>query len=114
MVGFVTDIPSIPLDKDGKEMVALGINMTKADFHVSMWELSDADMEGTNTWRIKPKLHMVLEMLEVQSKELGQPRGLWEKAPLPNLPWGRRVPTHIFLLHECHEQCRALVALGVV
>ena len=41
-------------------------------------ELSDADMEGTNTWRIKPKLHMVQEMLEFQSKELGNPRGFWE------------------------------------
>ena len=50
-------------------------------------ELSDeAEMEGTNTWRIKPKLHMVQEMLEFQSKELGNPRGFWEGAPLPNLP----------------------------
>ena len=85
MVDFMTHI--LGLDKDGKEMVALGINMTKVEFlHVSMWELSDADMEGTNTWRIKPKLHMVLEMLEFQSKELGNPRGFWEGAPLPNLP----------------------------
>ncbi len=32
MVGFMTHIPRIPLDKDGKEMVALGINMTKVEF----------------------------------------------------------------------------------
>ena len=39
-------------------------------------KLSDeADMEGTNTWRIKPKLHMFLELLECQSKEFVNPRG---------------------------------------
>ncbi len=38
----------------------------------------EANMEGSNTWRIKPKLHMVQEMLEFQSKELGNPRGFWE------------------------------------
>ena len=42
MVGFLTNIPRTPLDEDGKEMVTLGINMTKVELlHVSMWGLID-------------------------------------------------------------------------
>jgi len=38
----MTNIPRIPLDENGKEMVTLGINMTKVEFlHVSMWGLID-------------------------------------------------------------------------
>ena len=71
------------MDECWVSYMASKLSMTMGCIYV---ELSDADMEGTNTWRIKPKLHMVLEMLEFQSKELGKSRGLWEKAPLPNLP----------------------------
>ena len=42
MVGFLTNIPRTALDENGKEMVTLGINMTKVEFlHVSMWGLID-------------------------------------------------------------------------
>ena len=38
----------------------------------------DCQENGIDMWRMKPKLHMVQEMLEYQSKELGNPRGYWE------------------------------------
>ena len=38
----------------------------------------EADMENKRAWKIKPKIHMMQELLEYQGEELGNPRGFWE------------------------------------
>jgi hypothetical protein len=38
----------------------------------------EAARDNINAWHIKPKIHMMQELLEYQSEELGNPRGFWE------------------------------------
>ena len=38
----------------------------------------EAANENIRAWKIKPKLHMMQELLEYQGEELGNPRGFWE------------------------------------
>jgi len=39
---------------------------------------AEARRDGKLAWKVKPKLHMMQELLEYQSHELGNPRGYWE------------------------------------
>ena len=53
----------------------------KLSMQVAFWYSKleqEAKAKNLVAWKIKPKLHMMQELLEYQSFELGNPRGYWE------------------------------------
>ena len=55
--------------------VKIGEGLSKLNAEALAYLKADAKLE---MWRLKPKLHMMQELLEYQSFLLGNPRGFWE------------------------------------
>jgi len=79
------------------------------------------DSDLTNVWRMKPKLHMMQEMLEYQGKELGNPRGFWEYQDEDFVGMIAKIAmrkgggnTHMACSMNTMSRYRALMALGSV
>ena len=82
---------------------------------------NEAIKNNSNMWKMKPKLHMVQEMLEYQGKELGNPRGFWEYldedfvgmvAKLAMRKGGGN--THRACSGNAMQRCRALLAMRCI
>jgi hypothetical protein len=96
--------------------IALGLSSLNAEAIGNL--KADANLE---LWRVKPKLHLMQELLEYQAFLLGNPRGFWEymdedfvglMSTLALKRGGRN--THQACSHGVLDRYRALLSLGQV